>query len=298
MIQRSETRIDDERSDEHPQITQMTQVRCSGQVNSRIQALSCKMKGARTGAGALSEMGRRSHVGSRTKNRGLTGLNDWPPFDRVRNTCTIVRSMRTKRANSGEVLFGAARRKILALLFGHSDQAYHLRQVVRETRLSPGGVHRELGQLTEAGIVTRSREGRQVYFRANSASPIFAELKSLLTKTVGVADVLRGALLPLRNRCRVAFIYGSFARGEERRSSDVDVLVVGDVSFAEVSDALGPPERTLSREVNPVVYGEAEFRSKTAENRMFVNTVLREPKVFLLGDEDELKRVADEPLAD
>jgi len=206
--------------------------------------------------------------------------------------------MRTKPAGSGEVLFGAARRKILALLFGHSDQAYHLRQVVRETGLSPGGVHRELGQLAEAGIVTRSRQGRQVYFQANPACPIFAELKSLLVKTVGVADVLREALQPLAGRIRVAFVYGSFARGEERRSSDVDVMIVGDVSSAEVSDALGPPQRTLGREVNPVVYQEAEFRAKVAESRLFVKTVLREPKVFLLGDEHELERVASKSLAD
>jgi predicted nucleotidyltransferase len=206
--------------------------------------------------------------------------------------------MRTKPTASGEVLFGAARRKILALLFGHSDQAYHLRQVVRATGLSPGGVHRELGQLAGSGIVTRTRQGRQVYFQANPASPIFAELKSLLVKTVGVADVLRAALSPLAGRIRVAFVYGSFARGEERRSSDVDVMIVGDVSPADVSDALGPPQRALGREVNPVVYPETEFRTKVAESRLFVRTVLRERKVFLLGDKHELERVAGKPLAD
>jgi len=206
--------------------------------------------------------------------------------------------MRTTPAASGEVLFGTARRKTLALLFGHSDQAYHLRQVVRETGLSPGGVHRELGQLAEAGIVTRSRLGRQVFFQANVASPIFTELKSLLLKTVGVADVLRRALEPLAGRCRVAFIYGSFARGEERRSSDVDVMVVGDVSFADVSDALNQPQRALGRELNPVVYSPDEFRAKVADSRLFVRTVLREPKVFLLGDERELERVAGKRLAD
>jgi len=206
--------------------------------------------------------------------------------------------MRTKPAGLGEVLFGAARRRILALLFGHSDQTYHLRQVVRETGLSPGGVHRELGQLAQAGIVTRTRQGRQVYFQANSASPIYAELKSLLVKTIGVAEVLREALQGLADRIRVAFVYGSFARGDEHRGSDVDVMMVGKVSFSDVSDALTLPQRTLGREVNPVVYSELEFRHKVAESRLFVKTVLGEPKVFLLGNERELERLAGKRLAD
>jgi predicted nucleotidyltransferase len=206
--------------------------------------------------------------------------------------------VRTSSSGPGELLFGAARRKILALLFGHADQSYHLRQIVRQTGLSPGAVHRELGLLVGAGILSRTRQGHQVYFRASLACPFFPELRGLLVKTAGVADRLRAALAPLAARIRVAFVYGSFARGDERRGSDVDVMVVGGASFEEVSDALGPPQRALGREVNPVVYQEAEFKAKVAESRLFVKTVLRGAKVFLLGDEHELERVAGKRLAD
>ncbi len=199
--------------------------------------------------------------------------------------------MRTKPAGPGEVLFGVARRRILALLFGHSDEAYHLRQVVRETGLSPGGVHRELGQLSEAGIVTRRQQGRQVYFQANSASPIFSELKSLIVKTAGVTDVLREALAPIAADIDVAFVYGSVARGEERRASDVDLLVVGQASFAALSQALAPAQRRLGREVNPAVYTPGEFRQKLADGHHFLRSVTGREKLFLFGNEHDLRRL-------
>ncbi|HTW92197.1 MAG TPA: nucleotidyltransferase domain-containing protein [bacterium] len=199
--------------------------------------------------------------------------------------------MRTEPAGPGEVLFGVARRRVLALLFGHSDEAYHLRQIVRETGLSPSGVHRELAQLAEAGIVTRRQQGRQVYFQANSASPIFNELKSLVVKTAGVTDVLREALAPLAADIDVAFVYGSVARGEERRASDVDLLVVGDASFAALSQTLAPAQRRLSREVNPTVYTSAEFRRKLAAGNHFVRSVTGREKLFLFGNEHDLRRL-------
>jgi len=179
----------------------------------------------------------------------------------------------------------------LALLFGHTDEAFHLRQVVRETGLSPGGVHRELAQLVEADLVTRTQQGRQVYFQANPASPIFAELKSLLVKTAGVADVLRETLAPLAASISIAFVYGSVARGEERRASDVDLLVIGDASFAAVTQALAPAQRRLSREVNPTVYTPDEFRQKLAAGHHFLRSVTAREKLFLFGNEHDLRHL-------
>lgn len=101
-------------------------------------------------------------------------------------------------------------------------------------------MQRELKQLSDAGIISRTLRGKQVYYQANTKCPVFAELKSLLIKTAGVGDILRSALAPLTDRIEVALIYGSIARGLENRSSDVDVLVIGDISFAEVVDKLEP----------------------------------------------------------
>jgi predicted nucleotidyltransferase len=155
-----------------------------------------------------------------------------------------------------------------------------------------GSLQRELKQLSEAGIIQRSEIGRQAFFKANSDSPVFSELRNLIIKTFGVADVLRAALSPLSDKIQVAFIFGSMAGGEFKRGSDVDVMVIGDTPFAEIVAALSSVQETLAREINPTVYAFEEFRSKLAENHHFLKTVLNGPKLFLIGDENELEKLA------
>jgi len=177
------------------------------------------------------------------------------------------------------------------LLYGHADQEFYLRDLVRKAGTSLGATQRELEQLTNAGIVNRIRRGRQVYYQANPRNPIFLELKSILTKTVGAHDVVKEALLPLADRVQLAIIYGSIARNEEKASSDVDLLVVGDVGFNEVVSSLGEAEKRLSREINPTVYQVEEFRAKRKAKNHFLSAVLRQKKVFVMGDENELRRL-------
>lgn len=196
-----------------------------------------------------------------------------------------------RKNNLGTTLFGKARRGILSLLYGHVDEEYYLRQVVRTTGMGLGPVQRELKQLTEAGIIQRRVRGHQVYYQANPASPIFKELKSLITKTAGIGDTLRNALAPSAGRIRVAFIFGSIANGNEDKASDIDVMVVGDISFGDVVSLLSEAEEQLSREVNSVVYHHSEFKRKVKEDHHFVKTVLEGEKIFLIGDESELRRL-------
>jgi predicted nucleotidyltransferase len=195
-------------------------------------------------------------------------------------------------------LFGKTRQSILSLLFTHTEEAFYLRQILRFADVGIGSVHREVKNLTEAGIITRTTRGNQTYYQANPACPIFAELKSLMIKTAGVSDLLRSALAPLADRIRMAFIYGSFASGRERRSSDIDIIVVGKAGFREVISALGPAQQALAREVNPTVYPPAEFRKKIRANSHFLKSVLKGPKIFLIGDDRELARMAEKRLAD
>jgi len=187
-------------------------------------------------------------------------------------------------------LFGQTRRAILALLYGHPDEAYYLRQLVRSAGLGLGAVQREVKRLADAGIFQRTVRGRQVYYQANPECPLFEELKSLVVKTAGVADALRDALAPLAGQINVAFIYGSVARFKQRSGSDVDLMVIGDVSFGDVVSALGAAQELLHREINPTVYSPAEFRSKLKARHHFLSSVLRNEKVFVIGDEHELAR--------
>lgn len=167
-----------------------------------------------------------------------------------------------------------------------------MRQIVRMTGFGLGPVQRELEQLTDVGVIRRSASGHQVYYQANPASPVFKELQSLITKTVGIGDTLRTALNPLADRIAIALVYGSIARGEEDRRSDIDLLVVGSASFLEVVKALLNAQETLGREINPTVYPVAEFRSKIAERHYFIRDVLSGEKLFVIGDENELERLA------
>jgi uncharacterized protein len=200
-----------------------------------------------------------------------------------------------RKAASSDVplsLFGKTRQALLSLLYTRADETHLQESLIQLAALGRGTVQRELEFLARAGVVLRTVRGRQVYFQANPDCPIYPELRGLIVKTAGVAGVLRAALAPLAERIGAAFIYGSVARGTERKASDVDVMVIGDVSFAEAADAFAVTQKTIGREVNASVYPPAEFRAKLAAKHHFLHTVLKGDKIFLLGDERELARLA------
>ena len=212
---------------------------------------------------------------------------------------TIVPIMSTLSDPSGllESLFGKTRRSILALLFSHVDESFYLRKILRLTGISPGAGQRELKRLSEAGIILRSLRDNQVHFQANPQCPIFEDMKSLITKTQGVADVLRSALESLANSIKAAAIYGSVAQGRANKESDVDLLVVGDVTFGDVVENLARAQEILRREVNPVVVSFEEFRSRISEGDHFLESIMRSSFIPVIGDPRELGRVAQKRLA-
>jgi len=186
-------------------------------------------------------------------------------------------------------LFGRTRGAVLAVLYGHVGDSFHLRQLSRLTKITLGAVQRELRQLVDAGLVTRRASGNQVLYSANEANPVFTEMKSLVTKTVGIHDVLLAALHPLKERISLAFIYGSTARLKENTRSDVDLMIVGKVHFPDVIEHLADAQKTLNREINPTVYSTREFGKKFRGN--FLKTVLSENKLFLIGDESVVREL-------
>lgn len=189
------------------------------------------------------------------------------------------------------LLFPEYRRRVLGLLLLRPEESLHGREIARRTGLPAGTITRELTKLAEAGLLRREKRGNQQVYSANTAGPIFQELASILRKTSGLADVLRDALAPLAGRVSLAFVFGSLARGEEVAGSDVDVMVVGEVGFREVVQALYPTQAVLGREVNPKVFGTSEFAAK-ARSEPFLRDVLSRPKIFLIGDAHELEELA------
>jgi len=213
----------------------------------------------------------------------------------VRKKRTIVRDMRTrvghKQKGLAEALWPTGRRAILGLMLADASREWHLREIARRAGLSPATAHDEIASLVAAGILARRTEARRAYYRANTACPIYSELRSIILKTVGLADVLRSALAGVPG-IEAAFVYGSMAKGEEVSGSDVDLMIIGSVSMRDLVTPLHRAEETLGREVNATVYPEAEFREKLASRHHFLSTVMAEPKLFVVGDADVVERMA------
>jgi uncharacterized protein len=216
-------------------------------------------------------------------------------------TAVAVNSTATSPPASSilEHLLGSRlRAKLLGWLFSHPGERYFVRQLALLISEDSTNVSRELARLAELGIVTRSHEGTQKYFQVNTETPVFPELRGLVLKTAGLGDLLRESLAPLSGRIPVAFIFGSFAAGRADAASDLDLLVLGDVSLRELVEALGPIQNRLGREVNPMVYPVPEFREKLGQGHRFLTSVVEGPKMFLIGSPHELERLAELRMAD
>lgn len=189
------------------------------------------------------------------------------------------------------LLFSDYRRRVLGLLLLHPDTSYHVRELARLTGTSAGTLHKELTKLTKAGVLRRQEVGNQVRYSADRDCPVFEELASILRKTSGLVDVLAAALSSVEKNIVIAFVFGSVARGEQQSSSDVDVMLVGSLGFADAVQVLHPVQATLQREINPVVYSLDEFRRRAASDDSFVREVLAQPKLFVVGNENELRKL-------
>jgi predicted nucleotidyltransferase len=197
--------------------------------------------------------------------------------------------MSTRNISIAEALFGKAQRAVLALLFGQPGRAFYVREVVAAAGTGASQVQKELDNLARAGLVLRAPRGNQVWFRANPESPVFAELKSLVAKTFGIADVVGEALQPFSGKIVAAFIYGLVARGEHGAASDVDLLVVGDIAPSRFAPAQLELGRMLGRRVAVLVYDAAEFCRHVAEREHFISSVMTQPKIWLLGSDSVLE---------
>lgn len=158
--------------------------------------------------------------------------------------------------------------------------------------VSPTMLGKELDVLVAAGIAVDRMDGNRRMAQANPDCPIFDELRGIARKTAGLADIVRDAIGEVEG-VELAFIFGSVARGQEKASSDVDLCVIGSARHAAVLSALGPAQASVGRPVNPIVYTPSEMREKMKEPSSFIEKMLASEKIFLVGDEDGLKRIAD-----
>ncbi|MGQ0639387.1 MAG: nucleotidyltransferase domain-containing protein [Gemmatimonadaceae bacterium] len=189
-----------------------------------------------------------------------------------------------------DALFTPVQQRVLGLLFAQPERRFQSAELIKLADSGTGAVHRQLGRLADAGLVTVTRTGNQKHYQANRDAPVFRELHGLILKTVGIVEPLRAALADLAPRIRAAFVYGSSAKGTARARSDIDVIVVSDsLQYADIYGALGPTERILARAVNPTVLTTSDWRAKKRRVDSFVARVVRQPRLFVLGTARDLE---------
>jgi len=194
--------------------------------------------------------------------------------------------------NALDLLFPVQRQQVLAALLLQPGHSLHLRELARLTGSHAGTLGRELAKLAQAGLLLRHDQGNQSRYSANVRHPLFPELAAMFRKTHGVVTALRTALEPLAAQITLAFVYGSVASGSAHQHSDIDVLLVGTPDFMAVVQALYPLYEPLGREINPVVWAPQELATKAQAGDIFVREILRKPKLWIQGDDDELEQLA------
>lgn len=187
----------------------------------------------------------------------------------------------------GDALFTTTQQQVLGLLYGQPDRSFYTKEILRLTGMGVATIKRELDRMLAAGILQMTRIGNQHHYQANPQCPIYAELLGIIKKTFGVAGTIQSALEPLADSIEWAFVFGSVASGKESAASDIDLLIIGDVSFSDVVTALYPVQETLGREVNPKIYRPDEWTRMHQTNDAFVRDVLAKPRMDVMGERNE-----------
>lgn len=192
-------------------------------------------------------------------------------------------------ANLSDALFTKTQQRVLALLFGEPGRALGVGELIQATGAGSGAIQRELARLSGSGLLLVEQVGNQKRYRSNPASPIHDELVAIVRKTFGLAMPLREALEPLAGRINAAFVYGSVAKRSDTAASDIDLLIVSeDLTYADVMGTLHPLMARLGREINPTLYTRGDLRKRIDADNRFVERVLAQPKLWVIGGEHDL----------
>ncbi len=186
-------------------------------------------------------------------------------------------------------LLSETKSKLLTLLLLNPEKKYFLTEIAKLTGISQGTLHREIKPLVNDGVLLSEKKAKQTFYSANTSSPIFEELRSILFKAFAVKEVIAKILENYKDKTVAAFIYGSVAKGSDTHRSDIDLFYIGDVTFGELSAALSGAEEKLGREINIRSMTAKEFAAKIIDENHFVKSVMKSDKIFLIGSEDDLR---------
>ena len=222
--------------------------------------------------------------------RGLTLLTHMPKWGMIMPILGAkARTRRSSRKSLADALFTKTQQRVLRVLFSQPERSYYASELIRDARTGSGAAQRELAKLEGSGLIVARRIGHQKHYQANAASPLFSELRNIVLKTVGLAEPIRAALTPISAASRAAFVYGSVARASDQSASDIDLMIISDsLTYGDVFGALERVTRTVGRKVNPTVYTAAEFSNRARTENAFVTRVLEQPKLWVIGSNDDL----------
>jgi predicted nucleotidyltransferase len=181
------------------------------------------------------------------------------------------------------------RKELFRLYFTNAEQGYYLRELERILDIPVSMIRRELVNLEKTGMYISKKRGNQTYYYLNKNYPLFDELRSIVAKTIGVQGLIKKSLKNLKH-VDVAFIYGSFARNEAKASSDIDLLIIGNVDDRKMNSKIHQLEDKLKREINYTIYSMDEFKKKKKSKNPFIMDVMENPKIFLIGEHNELEK--------
>lgn len=189
-----------------------------------------------------------------------------------------------------DALFTTTQQRVLGALFGNPQRSFTVSELIASTGAGSGAVQREVAKLVASGLLTMQPVGNQKRYQANPAAPILTELVGIMHKTVSLAEPLRAALAPLAARIEQAFVFGSIAKRSDTASSDIDLLIVSaKLGYADVLTVLADVEERLGRKISPVIYSPTELAKRMKSDNAFVKRVLEQPKIWLIGSEDDLR---------
>lgn len=188
-----------------------------------------------------------------------------------------------------DALFSKVKQRVLGVLYGNPGRSFYANEIIALADSGTGAVQRELTRLAGAGLVTVTRAGKQKHYQANAAASVFEELRGLVLKTSGLADILKEGLAPLADRIEAAFVYGSVAKGVDTAASDIDLMVLStSLTHGELFNALESATRRLGRRVNPTVYAPEEYALRIKDDNTFLKRILSQPRLWLIGEERDL----------
>jgi predicted nucleotidyltransferase len=197
-----------------------------------------------------------------------------------------------RRLSVLDVLFPQVRKGILAATLLQPERWWYLSELASRLHTSPSSLQRELFALTQSDLLALRRDGRRTYYKANTASPVFPELQRLFNKTAGIVPTLQAEFIRFGDEVTWAFIYGSIARDQEQAHSDIDLMVIGSISTADLVAVLRRSEQQFGREINATRYSGEEFKQRVRNNDHFLLSVLNGPAVMIKGGQDELAAAA------